>query len=144
MKKFNYRLEPILQIKTNFQDQALIELGKVNAECERLKIIIEDINCKNKSLKLKKVEFDFFEAQSIDLYRLKLIKDREKFLSELDYYEEKRKKALEKYVQAKIDTDIYVKLKEKQYKAYKKDIEKKYIKEIDDITNMRQIYLKSC
>ncbi|MBN2652345.1 MAG: hypothetical protein JXR63_08180 [Spirochaetales bacterium] len=142
MKKFKYPLETILQLKNDYQDQALVELGKVNAECERVKLAISDTEKKNRTIAYEE-DFSFLEAQAIDLYRQKLNRDISKLSSELDFYDKKRLEAVNKYIETKKDTDIYVKLKEKQYKIYKKEYEKESIKVIDDITITRAAFLKS-
>jgi flagellar export protein FliJ len=143
MKKFSFSLESVLNLKIDCEEQKLAELGKVSAECSRIQ---RELNSKIEAKRTASYPGGQFSIQNmayLDVYRQKLTSDQHKLNDELEFFSEKKERAIANYVEAKKETEIYKKLKEKKYKEYRKEYEKATIRMIDDITGTRSAFKKA-
>lgn len=136
MKKFKFSLEKVLKIREFEEKEAQIELGKALA-------VVNDLNAQLKYIAEERIKSNDSRANSSDLSFLMAV---ENYINGLDY---KKEQLLEQLAQAQLVVEekqkIMIeamqkrkaldKLKENQFKAYKKELLQEEEKILDEIKN---------
>jgi flagellar FliJ protein len=136
MKKFKFSLEKVLKIREFEEKEAQIELGKALA-------VVNDLNAQLKYIAEERIKSNESRANSSDLSFLMAV---ENYINGLDY---KKEQLLEQLAQAQLVVEekqkIMIeamqkrkaldKLKENQFKAYKKELLQEEEKILDEIKN---------
>jgi flagellar FliJ protein len=137
MKKFTFKLEKLLELKSYAEREAEIALGHAIGELNRIETEIKNIAVK----RLDAAELRFKSGQSAseiqyaDLYILRLDQAADKLMEEAAKAELKVSEARDIYIEASKEKKIFEKLKEKKAKDYKKIISSEEDKAIDEIAN---------
>ncbi len=144
MKKFKFRLQTVLELKSKILDEKLIELSKILSQIKAEEDILNDLNEKQNSLNLEVLSLvsnssNINVEQVINLKKY-LPKLENKIKSQLQLIND-MKNVLElkqdEVNAAYRDKEILEKLKDKQKNAYYKEFEKTQNNELDDITICR-------
>ena len=136
MKKFKFSLEKVLKIREFEEKEAQIELGKALA-------VVNDLNAQLKYIAEERIKSNESRANSSDLSFLMAV---ENYINGLDY---KKEQLLEQLAQAQLVVEekqkIMIeamqkrkaldKLKENQFKDYKKELLQEEEKILDEIKN---------
>ena len=138
MKRFNFNLEKILQIRKFKEEECKIALGQAISAL----IAIEN-RIKETALKRHHAASERFsnplEMGYWDAYILRLEQEAQKLTEQAAQAEivVEEKRAL--YLEAQKDLKALEKLKEKQQKEYKKEMFNAQMNEVDDLTAARRI-----
>lgn len=144
MKKFDFSLEKVLNLREFEEDQAKIELAKAIAESERLQNILKNLAEERvKNNEKRRFSSDVFYLQNVENYIKAIDAKKEETLELLAnnelVIEEKRLIVTEAMQKRKALT----KLKEKKYSKYKKDLQKEEDKILDEIKNKGRFQTKN-
>lgn len=138
MKKFNFSLQNILNLREFEEKQSQIDLGKAISECTRLKNELEQvaqdyIKANNNRTSEKSIE----ELIIIDNYcnRLNLLK--EELLEQIATAELIVQQKQEIYAEKLKNRKVLTKLKEKKYSQWKKEYLHEEEIQIDDIVTSK-------
>lgn len=136
MKKFNFKFESILNIRTHKVNLAKEDLAKVIKEKIKRYDIISEYNEEISSLLQYNLnDVSYLQARN---YRIRHIEDQIKKLNtEIKNIEEIENVRREKLAELLKEEKIMEKLKEKDFNQYKYDINKKDNEFIDEIANQR-------
>ena len=137
MKKYNFNLNAVLNIRESIEQEWEAKLGKANSEVQIVKNRIEKVSNTLNSSKLTKVNITDMEVKSIYENRLQIELTRERNL--LKIKEDERDKVKDIYLQKSIDRKVIDKLKDKSLSKYKKELLKDDIKFIDEINNASKL-----
>ena len=144
MKKFKFRLQTVLELKSKILDEKLIELSKILSQIKAEEDALNDLKEKQNSLNLEVLSLvsnssNINVEQVINLKKY-LPKLENKIKSQLQLIND-MKNVLElkqdEVNAAYRDKEILEKLKDKQKNAYYKEFEKTQNNELDDITICR-------
>ncbi len=133
-KKFTYRLEPLLKVKSYNTSLARTEL--TNAINERINKEQEIENISNHRSSLNNVEIrnlTISEMQHLHHFKQSLENQKHKLAEEKEVLAEKEKLKQSKYNIAMQEEKILAKLKEKKLEDYRKTLNAEEQKELDDI-----------
>ena len=137
MKKFNFKLQKLLELRHHREREAEIALGHAMGELARIENEIQSIAVKR--VDAAKLRFEGnkspSEMQYIDLYILRLDRTADKLMEDAAKAELKVSEARDVFIEASKEKKILEKLKEKREKEYKKFVESGEIKSLDDISN---------
>ena len=138
MKKFNFELEEILNIRRFQQQQAEAELGKALAEEKKVQDKLDVLAARQVQVKNEmkgSVNFtDIANANQFYSYVRNQSESLLKELAELKLVSEQKREALKQAMQR---TDSLEKLKEQQKDEYLAEQKKKEMREVDDIVTSR-------
>lgn len=138
MKKFNFELEEILNIRRFQQQQAEAELGKALAEEKKVQDKLDVLAARQVQVKNEmkgSVNFtDIANANQFYSYVRNQSESLLKELAELKLVSEQKREALKQAMQK---TDSLEKLKEQQKDEYLAEQKKKEMREVDDIVTSR-------
>lgn len=138
MKKFSFRLEKTLSLKTFKEKEAKINLGRAISEMQLIQNQIDSIGIeKHAQTKARSNAKDIYTLQSIELYINRLnLKLEELFeaLAKAQLIVEEKRKALQ---EAMKETKVLHKLKEKKQIAHRNEILLETEKILDDISNRK-------
>lgn len=147
MKKFNFSLQKVLEIKEQLLKNLKIELGNLNHECRNIEIDIKNLHDKFKNMDNEYVEKSYkcISTGEIQYYKMLM----ESILKQIEDKEEEREILLNKIAakrQEIIDLNIEIssleKLKEKEMEKYNKDSMKKEEIFIEEFVSNKSIYSK--
>ncbi|MEL3907493.1 MAG: flagellar export protein FliJ [Treponemataceae bacterium] len=141
MKTFRFRLEKILQLRSFYEEQAKIELGRCNREVEKIKNVLKQI-ASEKVLTRRAMGFNDFNLQDFlasETYLKNLDAKKEIFLERLVTAELKVEKARKEFIAASQKRKILTKLKEKQALQWKKERQQEEDAILDDIVNSKTV-----
>lgn len=144
MKKFKFRLQTVLELKSKILDEKLIELSKILSQIKTEEDILNQLVEKQNSLNLELLTLisncsNINVEQVVNLRNyLPQIEDKIKSQKQLindmkNVLEIKQDEVNAAYC----DKEILEKLKDKQKKSYYQEFEKKQNNELDDITICR-------
>ena len=136
MRRFNFKLEKVLRLRENREQETKLELGKAIGVLSALELRIKNIALEKIAASQNRFSsnISFFEMRSIDLYILRLDQTKEKLLKEAALAELEVEKARTIYLEASRDRKIISKLKERQEQEYRHNMNLEEIKAIDDIS----------
>ncbi len=137
MKRFQFKLEKLLELKSYGEREAEIALGHAVGELNRIENEIK--NTAAKRLEAASLRFQTGKTASeiryADLYILRLDRAADKLLEDAAKAELSVFEARDVYLEASKEKKILEKLKEKREKDYKKFILSEEDKAIDEISN---------
>jgi len=140
MKRFAFNLEKILQIREFKEEECKLALGLAISALNKIENEIK-ITALMKHNALNERFKDTDEAQSWDVYILRLDQEAEKLAEQAAkaqlVVEEKRAV----YLEALKDLRAIENIKEKQQKAYRKEMLNAQMNEVDELTATRKIIL---
>jgi flagellar FliJ protein len=141
MKKFNFKLQKLLDLRQYREREAEIALGHAIGELTRIENEIKTIALqKNEASALRfKTGNTASEIRYAELYILRLDRAVDKLMEEAAKAELKVSEARDVYLEASKEKKIIEKLKEKKEKEYKKFVLSEEDKAIDEINNQLTI-----
>lgn len=144
MKKFKFRLQTVLELKSKILDEKLIELSKILSQIKTEEEILNELEEKQKSLNEKvlsvisnSANIDVEQVINLKNYLPKLedkIKSQHQLICDMKNVLDLKQDEVNV---AYRDKEILEKLKEKQKKTYYQEFEKAQSNELDDITISR-------
>ena len=143
MKKFQYRLESVLNYKNQVLDDLKIQQAEITGRVNRKK---EEIRALNRELAAYGSGFDQVKEEGADISRFRLfdmcmvrtkdrIEEEEERLKALKQKEAEKKREV---VAAKVDTSRYEKLREKRLGEYNKAVMKAEEAEIEEFVSGKE------
>lgn len=144
MKKFKFRLQTVLELKSKILDEKLIELSKILSQIKAEEDILNDLNEKQNSLNTEVLSLisnssniNVEQVVNLKNYLPKLedkIKSQQQLINDMKNVLELKQDEVNA---AYRDKEILEKLKDKQKNAYYKEFETTQNNELDDITICR-------
>ena len=144
MKKFKFRLQTVLELKSKILDEKLIELSKILSQIQTEQDILNGLIEKQNSLNVdvynlvsNSSNINVEEVINLKNYLPKLndkIKSQQQLINDMKNVLELKQDEVNAAYKEK---EILEKLKEKQQKAYYQEFEKAQNNELDDITISR-------
>ncbi|MDR0388644.1 MAG: flagellar export protein FliJ [Spirochaetaceae bacterium] len=140
MKRFVFKLEKILELRSHYEKEARIELGRAIAVLSGIEQEIEATARKRVDAASERFlpGRTGAEIYSADLYIMRLDQLKDRLFEDAAKAELVVAEKREKYVEASREKKALDKLKEKRFAEYKKALSAEEIKTIDDITNGRR------
>lgn len=137
MKKYNFNLQSVLEVRESIEKDWEARLGLANAKCQEVINKIDLLEQKLQVSKLSSVDIIQMEVKSIYEQRLEFQISQEK--AELRERESERDRVKEVYLEKSRDRKVIDKLKDKYTKQYNKELNKADILFIDEINNASKI-----
>ncbi len=138
MKKFNFELEEILNIRRFQQQQAEAELGKALAEEKKVQDKLDVLAARQVQVKNEmKGSVNFTDIANANQFYSYVRNQSESLLNELAELKLVSEQKRELLKQAMQKTDSLEKLKEQQKDEYLSEQKKKEMREVDDIVTSR-------
>jgi flagellar FliJ protein len=145
VKKFEFKLQKLLEIRQKKEDQERIELGKASGayqyELGKKQKILDNIKKIRRNLSSEQKERSLFQLQSYDL----LIRHSDDAITKLEVViEEKRlimQEHMDRYAELRKDRKVVETLKGKARKRYEEEIAKEEQKDLDEMG--KNLYLKN-
>lgn len=140
MKKFEFTLQPVLNLREQEEKSARIELGKRTAECDRIRQKMQshvalldrfEEDSRETDWRAYQETADFIRSQNLKLTPV------------LREAEERRTEATETYREARNRKKVFEKLKERQAEEYERLLREKENKVLDDLFSSRETYKRS-
>ena len=143
MKKYSFRLQPVLEIRQNVLEDKRLEMAKVIKLLNEQQIELEKLHEKIRLYKQNFCEIPL--NQEVNVYELSNYEEYLVVLNSQIQFQEGLIENTKKVLKAKQDevnealkeVKVLEKLKEKQSEKFYRDIEKKEADEIDDIVTSR-------
>ncbi len=137
MKKFEFKLQKLLEIRQKKEDQEKIELGRASGAYQYIlnkkEKIVDNVRTTLAALGKNKAKLNLKDLQAYD----RMVKDADVAVKRLEVeIEEKRKimqEHIDKYAALKRERRVVEILKEKAYKRYEDEASKDEQKLIDEI-----------
>ncbi len=137
MKRFEFSLQKVLDLREFEEDQAKLDLAAAIAVADKIKLELEQIAREMVAAGNVRITSDIPAMQANEAYKVRLKLRKGELLEELAQaelvIEEKRKVFAEKMKNRKVIT----KLREKAEKEYKAEVFKEEEKALDDITGAK-------
>ncbi|MCQ2247505.1 MAG: flagellar export protein FliJ [Treponema sp.] len=138
MKKFQFKMDKILDLRKFQQQQAEIELGKANAEVARIQAELDSIaQNRIRTIKAFDQETDFAVQAQIQQYFFVLDQKKEKFLEEIAQAQMIADEKREIVRECMKKTKVLENLKEKQRLIWKKQVQNEEEVDQDDLASAR-------
>ena len=138
MKRFEFSLQKVLNLREFEEDQAKNELGKAIAESERIKAELEYVALKRvENNKARAQTTDMNEMMAIERFIVRLDLRKEELLEELAKAELVIEQKRQLFAEAMKNRKVVTKLREKKEAEYKADALKAEEAAIDDITSAK-------
>ena len=138
MRRFKFNLEKILQIRKFKEEECKIFLGQAISVLNMIENQIKETALKHHNASIQRFN-NSAEIMSWNTYILRLEQEAEKLSGQAAQaqlvVEEKR----ELYLEALKDLKALEKLREKQQKEYRREMLKKEMNEVDELTAARRI-----
>jgi flagellar FliJ protein len=140
MKRFQFKLDKVLELRHYSEQEAKIALGNAIGELNRIENEIKTIAAKR--LDASSLRFQSGssadEIRYADLYILRLDRTADKLMEDAAKAELKVSEARDVYLEASKEKKIIEKLKEKKEKEYKKFVLSEEDKAVDEVANSMQ------
>lgn len=138
MKRFEFSLQKVLDLREFEENQAKNELGKAIAESDRIKTELEYIALKRvENNKARALTEDMDEMMAIERFIVRLDLRKEELLEELAKAELVIEQKRQLFAEAMKNRKVVTKLKEKKEAEYKADALKAEESAIDDIVGAK-------
>lgn len=144
MKKFKFRLQTVLELKSKILDEKLVELSKILSQIKAEEDILSELEEKQNSLNLEVLSLvsnssniNVEQVVNLKNYLPKIedkIKSQRQLINDMKNVLELKQDEVNA---AYRDKEILEKLKDKQKKSYYQEFEKVQSNELDDITICR-------
>jgi flagellar export protein FliJ len=138
MKRFNFRLQRVLEIRDRFRDERRQELGQRNFELDRERRILGDLD--QEFLRSKVEEGGTYSASELLLvgeYSVRLKEDIEQQQLRVAAAEQAAEEARERYIEASKETQALEKLKERRREEYVEQALKEEGSQLDEFAVQR-------
>ena len=145
MKAFAYNLEKILKLRTHYEEEAKIELGRavgILSDIERKLMVLAEETVRAQASQFSS-ENSAVQIQQYMFYLVRLENIREQLLQDLTIAEMKVDEARELYLEASRERKVLDKLKDKRRNEYRKTVLAEDIKTLDDLSAARRIGAES-
>lgn len=141
MKKFEFSLQPVLNLREQEEKSARVELGKKTAECDRIRQKIHfHVSLLDQFEGDQGRETDWIAYQeTADFIKMQNLK----LTSALQEAEDRRAEALDAYRVALNRKKVFEKLKKRQAEEYERLRREKENKILDDLFSSRETYKRS-
>lgn len=137
MKRFRFRLEPLLRLRAHKEEEWRLKLGQAQAECSRIENQIQMLHRERSAVFASDAGNDMDYHLSRALY-LGRIEDKTRELQQdLTQAYDRKEEVLKTYTEARREYEAINKIKEKRVAEYRKEWFREEAKEIDDIANSR-------
>lgn len=137
MKRFAFRLERVLELRSYAVTVAEAKLGEKSAVCDRLNLSLE-ANARA-TLDAARERFrpggNAADHRAGELYSVRLNQERERLMKSLAYAETERETARLEYVKVRQSKELVAKLREREESAYYKAVSREETKTMDDLAN---------
>jgi flagellar FliJ protein len=144
MKKFNFSLQKILEIKEQLLKNLKIELTNLNLECRNIEDHIKNLKVKFKSIDNEYVEKTYKSISTGEMLYYKML--MESILKQIEVKEEEREILLKKMsvkrqeiISMNIEISSLEKLKEKEMEKYNKEFMRKEEIFIDEFVSNKSM-----
>ncbi|WP_028974874.1 hypothetical protein [Spirochaeta cellobiosiphila] len=139
MKKFKFRFEQVLQLRTYEEEECKSRLVQINSEINKIREGLEHLAVikKKNTLNIVSDKSDINYRRNIDLYDQKIQLDIEHHLLQLAKLEEQKVILNKEYIESRKACKTLLNLQEKEIEIYKKDWLKYEEKQIDDLVTTR-------
>ncbi len=138
MKRFEFSLQKVLDLREFEEKQAKNELGKAIAESDRIKTELEYVALKRvENNKARALTEDMNEMMAIERFIVRLDLRKEELLEELAKAELVIEQKRQLFAEAMKNRKVVTKLKEKKEAEYKADSLKAEESAIDDIVGAK-------
>ena len=144
MKKFNFSLQKILEIKEQLLKNLKIELTSLNLECRNIEDHIKKLKVKFKSIDNEYVEKTYKSISTGEMLYYKML--MESILKQIEVKEEEREILLKKMsvkrqeiISMNIEISSLEKLKEKEMEKYNKEFMRKEEIFIDEFVSNKSM-----
>ena len=135
--RFRFRLEPVLKLKEKEEEEAKEELLRVRMEKARIERKIEEVEAEIERAAKAAMEA-ISQSRVEDLFMWKdysklLEKKRKKLFEDLREIEEKEMVAMERFIEKKKEKNSLLKLKDRRFRSFLKEIDSNERKLIDEV-----------
>ena len=138
MKRFQFSMQKILDLRKFEQQQAEAELGKANAEVARIQRELDLIAQKRvATIKTFDTETDFAVVAQIQQFFSMMDIKKEQFLQEIAQAQMRADQKRQVVLECMKKTKALEKLREKHLERWKKDVNRREQLVIDDIVNAK-------
>jgi flagellar protein FliJ len=138
MKRFDFRLQKILDIRRYYERLAEMKLANASGKCALLERKLQE-NAQA-SMDAARERFsrsrNLFEMQTVEFYTKRLTAEREKTLVALTLAEAEREKVRLEYVKASREKQVIDKLRERREAEYYHAASLEEIKVLDDLSRI--------
>lgn len=138
MRRFSFRLEPFLRIRTYREKTSELELARVVGACVALRGHLQDVKREiqeHTPCSIGGILLDLSDLQARTAYKTWLEKDLRSTQERLTHAEMERAKKQEQYLSASKDRKILEKLRERKAEEYYDAQLKEEFKRIDEVAD---------
>lgn len=141
MKRFAFRLERVLEVRTNEERIAEGKLAARAAVCTRLQMALEanaraTVAANHERFRKGGTASDFLAGEH---FMVRLSAEKEKLLRDLALAEAEREQARLSYVEASKKRELVTKLREREEAAYYRAVNLEEVKTLDDLASGAQV-----
>jgi len=137
VKRFAFRLERVLELRSYAVTIAEAKLGEKSAVCDRLSLSLE-ANARA-TLDAARERFkpggNAADHRAGELYSVRLNQERERLMKTLTFAETERESARLEYVKVRQARELVAKLREREESAYYKAVSRDETKTMDELAN---------
>lgn len=138
MKRFSFRLQRVLDIRSRIRDERRQELGARQAELQREETLLAELEAE---LLLTRIEeggtYSASELQMVGAYAIRLRSQIERQLSRIEVAKQAVEEARVRYIEATKDTQVLEKLKEKRREEYTQEVLLEEGRNLDEVAVQR-------
>lgn len=138
MRRFQFRLQSILDLRRHQEEQRRLELGAATSRCVAIKAEIDTRLDERHSILSKRPKEinsdDILWRGAVAAYALRLESEAEKLSVELKEAEEERKAAATRYREAKQNLDVLEKLRERRQNSHRTTIKREEQNRLDEVS----------
>lgn len=138
MRKFNFRLEPFLRIRTYREKTSELELARAVGRCVALQGHLQDVGREiqeNTACSIGGILLDLSDLKARSAYRTWLEKDLRSTRKRLALAEMEQQKKKEEYLSASRERKVLEKLKQRKAEEYYDSQRKEEFKRMDEVAD---------
>jgi flagellar FliJ protein len=139
MRRFNFNLQRILDLREHREQEAKIELGKAISALTLIEQRIEAVTLERARAMMDRYSHSMAEFRSYDNYIRRLEQTTEKLQKEAALAELEVNEKRDLFIEASRDRKVLDKVRERRRREYRKELFAEEIKELDD-TGSRSPY----
>ena len=136
MKRFQFRLEKVLEVRKYYERLAEMKLSAAAGKCALLELrLVENAQASRDAARQRFAGGrELFDMQTVEFYSLRLVADRERTMRALAVAELEREEARKGYVAASKEKKLLTKLRERNETEYYRSATREEIKVLDDMS----------
>jgi flagellar FliJ protein len=138
MKRFAFRLQRVLDIRSRIRDERRQELGARQAELQREEALLAELEAE---LLLARIEeggtYSASELQMVGAYAIRLRSQIERQLVRIEGAKQAVEEARARYIEATKDTQVLEKLREKRREEYTQEVLLEEGRNLDEVAVQR-------